>query len=201
MLGYDYEISYKKGSENTAANALSKISSGSELCSLILSTIEDNTNTGTKYTWTNRELRRKGKFVVGSDEQLRKTLSDLAASPGLLQPLPIPTKVWDNISTDFIEALPLSQGKTVLFVVVDRLSKYAYFIPMSHPFTANQVAQVFMDDIYKLHGMPNTIMSDRDKIFISQFWQSLFKVMKVQLNLSTAYHPQTDSQTKLVNNL
>ncbi|GJX25621.1 retrotransposon-related protein [Tanacetum coccineum] len=244
LLGYDYEISYKKGSENYVVDALSRISNDSELCSLVL----NHTYTGTKYTWTNGELRRKGKLVIGSDDQLRKTLvtyfhfdpigghsgvqvtlqklgtvlywrgmkkftkkfvsecdvcqrnkPDLSASPGYLQPLPIPTKVWHDISMDFIEALPPSQGKTVLFVVVDRLSKYAHFIPMSHPFTASQVAQAFMDNVYKLHGMPNTIVSDRDKIFISQFWQSLFKVMKVQLNLSNAYHPQTDGQTEVVN--
>ncbi|GKB98668.1 retrotransposable element Tf2 [Tanacetum coccineum] len=100
---------------------------------------------------------------------------------------------------DFIEALPPSQGKTVLFVVIDRLTKYAYFIPMSHLFTASQVVQVLLGNVYKLHGMPNTIVSDRDKIFINQFWQSLFKVMLVQLNLSTAYHPQTDGQTEVVN--
>ncbi|GJY66195.1 retrotransposable element Tf2 [Tanacetum coccineum] len=176
LMGYDYEISYKKGSENTVADALSRIYNGSELCSLILSSMTNHTYTGTKYTWTNGELR-KGKLVVGNDEQLRKALvtyfhsdpigghsgvqvtgvqvtrnkSDLAASPSYLQPLPIPTKVWHDISMDFIEALPPSQGKTVLFVVVDRLSKYAHFIPMSHPFTAKQVAQALMDNVYKLH--------------------------------------------------
>ncbi|GJZ49966.1 transposon ty3-I gag-pol polyprotein [Tanacetum coccineum] len=167
LLGYDYEISYKKGSENHVADALSRISNGSELCSLIL----NHTYTGTKYTWTNGELRRKGKLVVGSDDQLRKTMvtyfhsdpigghSDLSASPGYLQPLPIPTKVWHDISMDFIEALPPSQGKTVLFVVVDRLSKYAHFIPKSHPFTASQVAQAFMDNVYKLHGHESAIES------------------------------------------
>ncbi|GJR76406.1 ty3-gypsy retrotransposon protein [Tanacetum coccineum] len=126
----------------------------------------------------------------------QRNKSDLAAFPGYLQPLPIPTKVWHDIYMDCIEALPPSQGKTVLFVVIDRLTKYAHFIPMSHLFTASQVAQVFMGNVYKLHGMPNTIVSDRDKIFINQFWQSLFKVMLVQLNLSTAYHPQTDGQTE-----
>ncbi|GJY14809.1 retrotransposable element Tf2 [Tanacetum coccineum] len=142
-------------------------------------TIGDNTYTGTKYTWTNGELRRKGKLVVGSDEHLRK------ASVTYFHCDPIGGHSGVHVT--------LQKMGTVL------LTKYAYFIPMSHLFTASQVAQVFLGNVYKLHGMPNTIVSDRDKIFINQFWQSLFKVMLLQLNLSTAYHPQTDGQTEVVN--
>ncbi|GKC46892.1 reverse transcriptase [Tanacetum coccineum] len=91
------------------------------------------------------------KFVAECDV-CQRNKSYLAAFPGYLQPLPIPTKVWHDISMDCIEALPPSQGKIVLFVVIDRLTKYAHFIPMSHLFTASQVAQVFMGNVYKLHG-------------------------------------------------
>lgn len=114
---------------------------------------------------------------------------ELVAYPGLIQPLPIPTRVWSDISMDFIESLPKSHGKTVTFVVVDRLSKYAHFMAMHHPFTASDVAKIFLDNIYRLHGLPTTIVSDRDKVFLSHFWKSLFKKLKVMLHMSTAYHP------------
>ncbi|GJZ02498.1 reverse transcriptase [Tanacetum coccineum] len=92
-----------------------------------------------------------------------------------------------------------SQGKTVILVVVDRLSKYAHFMALSHPYTASSVAQVFLDTVYRLHGLPNSIIIDRDSAFLSLFWQSLFKLLKVELKMSTAYHPQTDGQTEVVN--
>ncbi|GKE10134.1 putative mitochondrial protein [Tanacetum coccineum] len=93
----------------------------------------------------------------------------------------------------------MSQGKISLLVVVDRQSKYAYFLPLAHPYTASQVVQLFLDNVYKLHGLPKTIINDRDKVFMSLFWQSLFKKLQVKLKMSTAYHPQTDGQTEIVN--
>ena len=100
---------------------------------------------------------------------------------------------------DFIEGLPKSAGYSVILVVVDRFTKYAHFLPLKHPFTASMVTQTFLDNVVKLHSLPNAIVSDRDKIFTSALWQNLFKGMHTKLNMSTAYHPQTDSQTERVN--
>ena len=111
-------------------------------------------------------------------------------SPGTLQPLPIPPAIWKDISMDFITGLPKSGNKSVIMVVVDRLSKYAHFCALHHPFTASTVAQIFMDQVFKLHGMPNSIVSDRDPTFTSNFWQELFKLQGTQLHLSSAYHPR-----------
>jgi hypothetical protein len=100
---------------------------------------------------------------------------------------------------DFIVGLPKAGNKSVIMVVVDRLSKYAHFCPLPHPFTPTLVAQVFLDHIFKLHGMPTSIVSDRDPTFTNTFWKELFKLQGTQLNMSTAYHPQSDGQTKVVN--
>ena len=100
---------------------------------------------------------------------------------------------------DFIEGLPKSEGKAVILVVVDRFSKYAHSIPLSHPFTVKQVADAYLDNVQKLHEPPTVIVSDRDKIFTSGLSQDLFKALGVQLHMSTSYHPQTDGQTERVN--
>ena len=109
--------------------------------------------------------------------------------PGTLQPLPIPSAIWKDISMDFIEGLPKSGGKSVIFVVVDRLSKYAHFFSLAHPYTAPIVAQVFLDHIFRLHGMPASIVCDRDPTFTSIFWKELFKLQGTELRMSSAYHP------------
>jgi hypothetical protein len=100
---------------------------------------------------------------------------------------------------DFIEGLPLSGSANCILVVVDKFSKYSHFIPLHHPFTTAVVAQTFLHNVYKLHGLPAAIISDRDRVFTSQFCQELFKAAKVQLQMSSANHPQMDGQTKRVN--
>jgi hypothetical protein len=118
---------------------------------------------------------------------------------GLLQPLPIPERPWSSISMDFIDGLPLSQGHGIIWVVVDRLTKYAHFLPLKHPYSADKLAQLFMSQLFKLHGMPQTIISDRDSTFTSKFWSEIFRLQGVFLAFSTAYHPQSDGQSEAVN--
>jgi transposase InsO family protein len=100
---------------------------------------------------------------------------------------------------DFVEGLPVSDNKDLLLVVVVRFTKYAHFIALKHPITVNSVAKAFVDNIFKLHGLPTVIVTDHDRIFTSHLWQTLFKSLGVKLHLSTTYHPQTDGQTERVN--
>ncbi len=141
-------------------------------------------------------MKKQIESVIQSCEVCAQNKSATTGYQGLLQPLPIPSQIWTDISMDFVEALPKSEGKDTIMVVVDRLTKYAHFIPLKHPFTARDIARVFMDTIYKLHGCPKSIVSDRDKIFTSQFWTELFRLLGTQLKMSTSYHPEIDGQTE-----
>lgn len=100
---------------------------------------------------------------------------------------------------DFVEGLPLSNHKDLILVVVDRFTKYSHFIPLKHPISVRSMATAFIDNIFKLHGLPYVIVTDRDMIFTSHLWQDLFKRLGVKLHLSTSYHPQTHGQTERVN--
>lgn len=137
--------------------------------------------------------------VVRECETCHRNKSEHVPSPGLLKPIPVPENAWETISMDFIEGLPISKGRDTILVVVDILTKYCNLITLTHPFSAQKVAQEVLNHVVKLHGVPQAIISDRDPIFISNFWQELFSSMGTTIKLSTAYHPQTDGQTERVN--
>jgi hypothetical protein len=127
-------------------------------------------------------------FVTECDV-CQRNKGETIKSPGTLQPLPIPPAIWKDIFMDFMTDLPKSRNKSVIMVVVDRLSKYAHFYALQHPFTASMVDQIFMDQVFKLHGMPHSIVYDRGPTFTSNFWQELFNLHGTQFHLNTAYHP------------
>lgn len=272
LMGFDYMVQYRKGKENHAADALSRLHEEAELSVIVHSqklkwkeeleeslvgdeaatrlitqlSIDPANNEG--YTFVNGELKRFGRFYVGNSTDLRTRIcvtlhdsiegghSGVAASlkrverlfywpslktditnhvkecdicqrnkperlkpAGLLQPIAIPEDAWQVISMDFVEGLPKSKGTDVILVVVDKLTKYCHLIPLCHPFSAAKVAQSIIDNVVKLHGLPLSIISDRDSVFMSSFWKELFNAMGTKLKMSTAYHPQTDGQTERVN--
>lgn len=129
----------------------------------------------------------------------QQTKHETCKPAGLLHPLPIPTRPWSAVSMDFVNGLPTSQRLDTVMVVVDKLTKYVHFIGLSHPYSAANVAALFAQNVLKLHGMPASIVSDRDPVFTAKFWTELFKLQGVQLAMSSAYHPQTDGQTEVVN--
>ncbi|KAL8445313.1 hypothetical protein Emed_005713 [Eimeria media] len=119
---------------------------------------------------------------------------------GLLHSLTIPTKRWDSISMDFITGLPMtSKGNDAILVVVDRLSKMAHFIPLPVTATAQDVATLFIREVVRFHGVPSSIITDRDARFLSQFWKDFTSRLDIQRCLSSAFHPQTDGQTERTN--
>jgi len=145
------------------------------------------------------KLKNSVQQFVAACEVCQQAKTEHVKTPGLLQPLPVPTAAWSVVTMDFIEGLPNSSNKTVILVVIDKFSKYAHFIPMSHPFTALQVAQAYLNNVYKLHGLPTAIVSDRDKVFTSKVWQELFRLSDTKLLMSSSYHPQTDGQSERLN--
>ncbi|CAA0841268.1 Unknown protein, partial [Striga hermonthica] len=116
---------------------------------------------------------------------------------GLLRPLSIPKWKWEEVTIDFVTGLPRSsEHHDAIWVVVDRLTKDAHFLPVSMNMSLDKLAEIYTRGIVRLHGVHVTIMSDRDPRFTSRFWQSLHEAMGTKLAFSSAYHPETDGQTE-----
>ena len=113
--------------------------------------------------------------------------------PGLLQSLPIPERIWTDLSMDFIAGLPEVRGCDSVYVIVDRLSKYAHFIPCSSSITVEGVTQLFRTHVWKLHGFPRSIITDRDPKIVSSFWRAFMARLKIDHNMTTANHPTAPS--------
>ena len=150
------------------------------------------------YYWRNMAKNIR-EYVLSCDLCQRNKASN-HLSYGLLKPLPIPDRNWEQVSIDFIVKLPLTpDGFDAITVCVDRLSKMAHFIASHTTDNALVVSQLYLEHIFRLHGLPKVIVSDRDPKFTGHFWKSLQTLLGTKLGLSTSYHPQTDGQTERVN--
>jgi hypothetical protein len=143
-----------------------------------------------------RDVRR---FVASCDSCQRMKPTN-KHPVGLLQPLPVPGDTWDSVSMDFIVSLPqTAAGFTAVAVFVDRVSKMVHLAPCHDTRTAEDFAELFFQHVFRLHGLPSEIVSDRDPLFTSKFWRALMKRLGVSQAMSSAFHPQTDGNTERVN--
>src|SRR3954462_3008562 len=144
----------------------------------------------------NNDVRR----YVKSCDSCQRIKASQQVPGGLLQPLPIPMHPWDQVSMDFIVQLPKTKaGFDAIIVFVDTLSKMTPFVPTKTTASAPETARLFFDNVFRLHGLPKSIISDRDAKFTSKFWKTLFQTLGTKLAMSTAFHPQTDGQTERAN--
>ncbi len=146
------------------------------------------------------ELRLDVTQYIGSCEVCQRDKHAIRHTPGLLHPLPIPDRRWDSVSMDLITQLPITKsGHTAIVVFVDRLSKMAHFAPTYSSVDAVALVKLFDDAVFRLHGMPLEIVSERDPSMTSKFWSALCESRGIKQCMSTPYHPQSDGQTERVN--
>lgn len=143
-----------------------------------------------EFYWPNmkKEVRR----FVEACVVFQTTKYSTEKPTGLLQSLPIPSQVWEDVSMDFITCLPPSRGYTAIMVVVDWLSKYAHFTLLPTRFNALRVAHLFVNTVVRHHEFPKTLFSDRDSVFLNNIWVETMRLSGTKLNFSTAYHPQSN---------
>jgi hypothetical protein len=151
-----------------------------------------------KYWWYG--LKRDVATHVALCDMCQRVKAERQRPARLLQPLKVPEWKWEEISMDFIVGLPRTQdGYDSIWVIVDRLTKVAHFIPVKATYLGAQLAELYMARIVCLHGVPKMIVSDRGTHFTSRFWKRLHESMDTKLNFSLAYHPQTDGQMERTN--
>jgi len=142
--------------------------------------------------------RYVGMYVSHCDLCLRTKIQRCLPS-GELQPLPIPDERWDAISVDFISELPESGGYDSIMVAVDSAGKRSHFVETVTTVTAAGAANLYLRNIWKLHGLPRKVVSDRGPQFVAAFMKELYRLLGIEAATSTAYHPQTNGQTERVN--
>ena len=151
-----------------------------------------------RFWWPHMSRSVHSYVTACSSCQLNKPVNQLPA--GLLQPLPVPERKFAHITLDLITDLPLTaSGCDAVLTVVDRLTKYVCFAPLRKDASAKDVASAFRRVWYRQFGLPSVIISDRDRRFLSHFWQALFQALGTELRFSTAFHPQTDGQSERAN--
>jgi hypothetical protein len=137
-------------------------------------------------------------YVKGCDQcQKNKSIRKPEHIP--LNPLPIPENPWQEISIDMIGPLPKSEDQDAIIVIVDRFSKMIHLIPTTTFLSSLRLAEIYKKEIWRIHGIPRRIISDRGPQFALKFMKELCNALGIERNLSTAYHPQTDSQTERIN--
>jgi len=150
-----------------------------------------------QYYWP--KIREDIKRFIKNCDTCQRTKVVRQAPYGLLQPKEAGDRPWKAIAMDFITILPKSDGYDIILVVIARLTKMSHFIPCLKDLDARQFANSFMREIVRLHRLPHAIITDRGKIFTSEPWKEITGKLGIEKRLSTAFHPQTDGQTKRTN--
>jgi hypothetical protein len=153
-----------------------------------------------QFWWTH--MKRETARYVAECDTCRRVKADHMRHVGLLQPLNVPAWKWEDVSMDFIVGLPLTGRKfNSIWVIIDRLTKSAHFIPVHTFYRAEKYAELYISRILCLHGVPKTIISDRGPRFVARFWEQLHGSLGTHLIHISAYHPQADGQTERVNQI
>uniref|UniRef100_A0A8C7TRA2 Gypsy retrotransposon integrase-like protein 1 n=1 Tax=Oncorhynchus mykiss TaxID=8022 RepID=A0A8C7TRA2_ONCMY len=150
-----------------------------------------------RFWWPTREHDTR-RFVAACSV-CAQTKSGNSPPAGRLRPLPIPSRPWSHIALDFVTGLPSSAGKTVILTVVDRFSKAAHFIPLAKLPSAKETAQIIIENVFRIHGLPSDVVSDRGPQFTSQFWREFCRLIGASVSLSSGFHPQSNGQAERAN--